>query len=77
MILSWAQEGAFGLMSLDVCKRTDAGHNFRVECGRMCVHVHLVEIFKYFHVPEPFPHSSSLPAAYLDVAGSWLFFPGK
>lgn len=73
--MSQAQEGAFGLMSLDVCKRTGGRHYFRVECGRMCMH--LVEIFKYFHVPEPFPYSSSLPAAYLDVASSWLFLPGK
>lgn len=76
-ILSWAQEGKFGLMPLDVCKRTDGGHYFRVECGRMCVHVRLVEIFKYFHVHEPFLCSSSLPAACLDVAGSWLILPGK
>lgn len=64
-------------MSLDVCKRTDGGHYFMVDRGRMCAHGHLVEIFKYFHVPELFPHSSSLPAACLDVAGSWFFLPGK
>lgn len=75
--MSWVQEGAFGLTSLDVCRSTDGGHYFRVECERMRVHLHLVETFKCFHVPEPFPHSLSPPAACLDVAGSRLFLPGK
>lgn len=36
-------------------KSTDGVHFFRVEYVGMCMHVHLVEIFKYFHMLNPFP----------------------
>lgn len=70
--------GGFGLLSLDVCMTIDGGRYFRMEHGWVCLHVHLMEISKSFHVPETSsPHCVSLPAVCVEVAGSWLTLPGK